>query len=228
MKHLCTRLLGLALLVTTSAAFAQSQAGSAGFNSAAAATPCPKTVAGYTAGQIDASAVKRCLGVPAHEDHNPDGQFVYLYNLPEGQMTAFLFDSGSMLVRTRSYGHKAEAPTHVSPDWVQLSHHMHGNISFVDRANSKRDGKMYRTWVMTNFAKAVDGARSVKVEGTLDCESETWSILAMFSYSAPNGEGATLLSRVIAPGKIAPGFPISRGSGSVYDDVRKLLCDGTK
>lgn len=227
MKRFFSRFLGLALLLATATAFAQSQAGSAGLNFPVAATPCPKTVEGYTAGQTYASAVKRCLGVPAHEDHNPDGHFVYIYNLPEGQMTAFLFDSGSLLVRTRSYGHKVEKPTSLAPHWAQLRHHFHGNTSFVDLANSKREGKMYRTWVMTNYAKAFDGTRSVKIEETLDCESETWSPLSMISYSAPNGQGKTLKSLDLSPGNNAP-FPIIRGSGSVDEDVREVLCEGSK
>lgn len=220
--------LGLTLLMATSVALAQSQAGSTGFNFAATAAPCPKTVDGYTAGQTYASAVKRCLGAPAHEDHNPDGHFVYIYNLPEGQMTAFLFDSASMLVRTSSYGHKAETPSWVTPDWVQLSHHLNGNTSFVDQANSRRDGKMYRAWVMTNFAKAVGSALSVKMEELINCESEQWSPLAMYSYSAPNGEGQTLLSQTVAPGKTPPAISIERGSGSVAEDVLKFGCGGSK
>jgi hypothetical protein len=228
MNIFCSRVLGLSLLMATSAAFAQSQASSAGFNFTASAAPCPKTVDGYAAGQTYASAVKRCLGDPAHEDHNPDGHFVYIYNLPEGQMTAFLFDSTSMLVRTRSYGHKSETSSWVTPDWVQLSHHDNGNTSFVDQANSRRDGKMYRAWVMTNFAKAVGGALSVKMEELINCESEQWSPLAMYSYSAPNGEGQTILSQTVAPGKIPPAISIKRGSGSEAEDVLKFGCSGSK
>lgn len=223
-----SRVLGLTLLMATSAGFAQSQASSVGFNFAATAAPCPKTVDGYTAGQTNASAVTRCLGNPAHEDHNPDGHFVYIYNLPEGQMTAFLFDSGGMLVRTRSYAHKVETPTLAAHDWVQLSRHAGGNTSFVDRANSRRDGKMYQAWFMTNYAKPVasmSDARSEIMVVSIDCESEQWALLAGYDYSEPNGEGKTLSSVVMPPSAVSS-FPINQAF-AIWD-VFNFGCNSSK
>lgn len=99
-------ILGLSLLVVSSVAFAQLLNGSSPVANVPSQTTCPKTINGYKAGKANAAFVKKCLGKPDYEDHNPDGRFVYEYDVPKGDMTAFLFDPNSMLVRVRVYGHK--------------------------------------------------------------------------------------------------------------------------
>lgn len=63
---------------------------------------CPSTLGGYKAGQATSEQVKQCLGKPTHEDRNPDGRYVYMYNI-QGNMIAFLFDSADKLIRIRGY-----------------------------------------------------------------------------------------------------------------------------
>jgi hypothetical protein len=64
---------------------------------------CPASVDGYTAGESTSEFVKECLGIPIHEDHNPDGRFVYLYQIDGKTKVAFLFDASGKLIRTRGY-----------------------------------------------------------------------------------------------------------------------------
>ena len=64
---------------------------------------CPTTVAGYVAGEATSNLVKSCMGQPEHEDHNPDGRYVYLYRPDIHTIMSFLFDSKGKLIRTRGY-----------------------------------------------------------------------------------------------------------------------------
>lgn len=63
---------------------------------------CPSTLGGYKQGQATSEEVRQCLGKPVHEDRNPDGRYVYIYNI-QGNMIAFLFDSAGKLIRIRGY-----------------------------------------------------------------------------------------------------------------------------
>ena len=63
---------------------------------------CPSTLGGYKEGQATSEQVKQCLGKPVHEDRNPDGRYVYMYNI-QGNTVAFLFDSAGKLIRIRGY-----------------------------------------------------------------------------------------------------------------------------
>lgn len=64
---------------------------------------CPKIVGGYKAGETTSQLVQSCLGSPFHENHNPDGRYVYLYKIDTTTTIAFLFDSSGKLIRTQGY-----------------------------------------------------------------------------------------------------------------------------
>lgn len=64
---------------------------------------CPKTIADYKAGETTSQLVKSCLGLPLHENHNPDGRYVYLYRNDTATIIAFLFDTSGKLIRTQDY-----------------------------------------------------------------------------------------------------------------------------
>jgi hypothetical protein len=68
------------------------------------ATPASATAPANTfvEGKSTAEDVKAALGKPDHENHNPDGRFVYLYSSPNGMIT-YLFDSKGVLIRIRGY-----------------------------------------------------------------------------------------------------------------------------
>jgi len=63
---------------------------------------CPTTLGGYKEGQATSVEVKQCLGKPAHENRNPDGRYIYMYNI-QGNTIAFLFDSTGKLIRIKGY-----------------------------------------------------------------------------------------------------------------------------
>jgi len=72
-------------------------------SSTRSSSACPNTVGGFVAGEATSEFVRGCLGKPKHEDRNPDGRYVYLYDIDKGTTVAFLFDSAGRLVRTRGY-----------------------------------------------------------------------------------------------------------------------------
>lgn len=43
------------------------------------------------------------MGQPEHEDHNPDGRYVYIYRPDVHTIMSFLFDAKGKLIRTRGY-----------------------------------------------------------------------------------------------------------------------------
>jgi hypothetical protein len=64
---------------------------------------CPSRLDGFENGVATAEQVKICIGAPHHEDHNPDGRFVYLYHLKNGIIITYLFDKSGILERTNAY-----------------------------------------------------------------------------------------------------------------------------
>lgn len=71
--------------------------------SVASSSPGPTSSSPFTEGKSTADEIKVALGKPSHEDHNPDGRFVYIYDASSGGMTAYLFDSKGVLIRIRRY-----------------------------------------------------------------------------------------------------------------------------
>lgn len=64
---------------------------------------CPERLDGFENGKATAEQIKGCLGPPHYGDHNPDGRFVYLYNLKNGITVTYLFDAGGVLTRMSVY-----------------------------------------------------------------------------------------------------------------------------
>lgn len=64
---------------------------------------CPERLDGFINGEATADQIKGCLGNPHHEDHNPDGRFVYLYTLKNKITITYLFESTGVLTRTNAY-----------------------------------------------------------------------------------------------------------------------------
>jgi hypothetical protein len=64
---------------------------------------CPKFVTDYVVGEATSDFVRSCMGQPVSEDHNPDGRYVYLYDLAPHVKVAFLFDSSGKLIRRQGY-----------------------------------------------------------------------------------------------------------------------------
>ena len=85
--------------VFTQGAFADESATNAPKSQAS----CPERLDGFTNGEATAEQIKGCLGQPHHEDHNPDGRFVYLYNLKNKITITYLFESSGVLTRTNVY-----------------------------------------------------------------------------------------------------------------------------
>lgn len=68
---------------------------------------CPTKVGEYVVGEATAQFIKGCLGAPAHEDRNPDGRFIYYYEIDGGvTIVAFLFDSQNILIKVNAFKHK--------------------------------------------------------------------------------------------------------------------------
>lgn len=70
---------------------------------AAASANCPKKIGEYKVGEATADQIKSCLGAPVDENHNPDGRYVYLYEVENNITVGFLFDASGKLMRTSGY-----------------------------------------------------------------------------------------------------------------------------
>lgn len=68
-------------------------------------TKCPDNAGAYVDSHVSASFVVKCMGKPQSENHNPDGRYVYMYNLKGGAMIGFLFDHDGVLIRPVAYRH---------------------------------------------------------------------------------------------------------------------------
>lgn len=64
---------------------------------------CPKKIGGYKVGETTSQLVQTCLGSPFHEDHNPDGRYVYIYEIDTNIFVSFLFEASGQLIRTHGY-----------------------------------------------------------------------------------------------------------------------------
>jgi hypothetical protein len=75
----------------------------AGATTTAAAATDDESLPPFVNGTTTAKEVKKQLGRPMNENHNPDGRFVYMYQTRDGAMVAFLFDDKGVLIRVRGY-----------------------------------------------------------------------------------------------------------------------------
>lgn len=71
--------------------------------SSALPADCPKKIGDYKAGEATSQQIRSCLGSPLNENHNPDGRFLYLYEVKSNITVGFLFDSSGKLISTQGY-----------------------------------------------------------------------------------------------------------------------------
>lgn len=66
-------------------------------------TKCPKNIAKFPTGETTSEDVLSCMGKPQHEDYNPDGRFVYLYETPTKTVLTYLFGQDKKLIKIVGY-----------------------------------------------------------------------------------------------------------------------------
>ncbi|MCE9684632.1 YjgB family protein [Shewanella sp. AS16] len=64
---------------------------------------CPKNVAKFPIGETTSDDIVSCMGKPSHEDYNPDGRFVYLYDSQKKIVLAYLFGKDKKLIKVTGY-----------------------------------------------------------------------------------------------------------------------------
>ncbi|WP_020580864.1 hypothetical protein [Endozoicomonas elysicola] len=66
-------------------------------------TQCPDNVAKFPVGETTSEDVVSCMGKPQHEDYNPDGRFVYIYDTPQEIILSYLFGENKKLIKIAAY-----------------------------------------------------------------------------------------------------------------------------
>jgi hypothetical protein len=66
-------------------------------------TKCPKNIAKFPITETTSDDVLLCMGKPRHEDYNPDGRFVYLYETPQKVALTYLFGKDKKLIKIIGY-----------------------------------------------------------------------------------------------------------------------------
>ena len=64
---------------------------------------CPSNIAKFPVGETTSDYVISCLGKPKHEDYNPDGRFVYLYETNGNTILTYLFGKDKKLIKIVGY-----------------------------------------------------------------------------------------------------------------------------
>jgi hypothetical protein len=64
---------------------------------------CPSNIAKFPIGETTSDDVVSCMGKPRHEDYNPDGRFVYLYESSKNITLTYLFGKNKKLVKITGY-----------------------------------------------------------------------------------------------------------------------------
>jgi outer membrane protein assembly factor BamE (lipoprotein component of BamABCDE complex) len=64
---------------------------------------CPNNIAKFPIGETTSDDVLSCMGKPQHEDYNPDGRFVYLYETPQKIIFTYLFGTDKKLLKITGY-----------------------------------------------------------------------------------------------------------------------------
>lgn len=65
--------------------------------------PCPANKAQFPIGITTSEQVLRCMGKPQHENYNPDGRFVYLYESKQNLILTYLFSPDKKLLKIVGY-----------------------------------------------------------------------------------------------------------------------------
>lgn len=64
---------------------------------------CPSNKAKFPIGETTSYHVISCMGKPQHEDYNPDGRFVYLYESKQNVILTYLFGEDKKLIKIVGY-----------------------------------------------------------------------------------------------------------------------------
>ena len=64
---------------------------------------CPSNIAKFPVGETTSDHVVSCMGKPQHEDYNPDGRFVYLYETKGNTILTYLFSKDKKLIKIVGY-----------------------------------------------------------------------------------------------------------------------------
>jgi outer membrane protein assembly factor BamE (lipoprotein component of BamABCDE complex) len=64
---------------------------------------CPSNIAKFPVGETTSDHVVSCMGKPQHEDYNPDGRFVYLYETEGNTILTYLFGKDKKLIKIVGY-----------------------------------------------------------------------------------------------------------------------------
>ncbi|TKB45370.1 hypothetical protein [Thalassotalea mangrovi] len=83
--------------------FREAGLGGADFEIKQTSFNCPKNITKFEVGVATSMQIKGCMGKPNHEDFNPDGRYVFLYETEEGIIVTYLFDSNDKLVKVTGY-----------------------------------------------------------------------------------------------------------------------------
>ena len=64
---------------------------------------CPSNIAKFPIGETTSEHVISCMGKPQHEDYNPDGRFVYLYDTKGNTILTYVFGEDKKLIKIVGY-----------------------------------------------------------------------------------------------------------------------------
>lgn len=64
---------------------------------------CPSNLAKFPIGETTSDHVISCMGKPKHEDYNPDGRFVFLYEAKNNVILTYLFGEDKLLIKVVVY-----------------------------------------------------------------------------------------------------------------------------
>lgn len=64
---------------------------------------CPSNIAKFPVVETTSDHVVSCMGKPQHEDYNPDGRFVYLYETKGNTILTYLFGKDKKLIKIVGY-----------------------------------------------------------------------------------------------------------------------------
>lgn len=64
---------------------------------------CPSNIAKFPVGETTSDHVVSCMGEPQHENYNPDGRFIYMYEVKGNITLNYLFGKDKKLIKIVGY-----------------------------------------------------------------------------------------------------------------------------
>ena len=104
-------------------------------------------------------------------------------------------------------------------EWVFISESIGDDKSYIDPRSIKKDGKLRRAWVVTDYkGKRKNGVRSFRGLTEVDCKGKRLRILSYTSHSGPMATG-----ELIGTGKPQPQW-VKITSGTLGSNLFKYVC----